>query len=270
MIEVLGLMTCYNRKDKTVRALHSLVSGNPNVNFSFLIVDDGSTDGTSDELKKMKNVQMIRGTGNLFYSGAMRIAIKEAKKECEKYDYFLMFNDDVDFFEHSIEKLCMRGNSGIWVGATCDEKGQLTYGGVVKTSKWRPKTQIIMSDPKEEKRCDTFNANCVIIPKEIFMEMENIDEVYSHSMGDFDFGFAAGRKGFKMVVSDEFVGECHDNPIKGSWRNTQLSFGERVRRKESPKGLPAKEWYHYLKKNYNIVTAIVYSCIPYIRIMLKK
>lgn len=270
MIKVLGLMTCYNRKEKTVRALNNLIRGNSKVSFSFMVADDGSTDGTFHELQKIPNVTVLRGNGNLFYSGGMRLAIGEAKKIKETYDYCLLFNDDVDFRESAIEELCDKDSSVIWVGPTSDEKGELSYGGVVQTSKWRPKTQIVMADSQDGRECDTFNANCVLIPWEIFTSLDNIDAVYTHSMGDFDYGFSAKRKGYVIKVSDTFVGQCPDNPVSVSWRNTELSRKERIRKKESPKGLPAKEWFHYLKKNYHVFTAIVYSAIPYFRIILKK
>lgn len=270
MIKVLGLMTCYNRKEKTVRALKNLIQGNPEIQFSFIVADDGSTDGTFEELQKISNVMIVRGNGSLFYSGGMRLAIAEAKKAEKQYDYCLLFNDDVDFVESAIEGLCKRDSSVIWVGPTSDEKGSLSYGGVVKTSKWFPKTEIVMADTEEGRVCDTFNANCVLIPWEIFAQLDNIDGVYTHSMGDFDYGFSAVKKGFIIRVSDTFVGECPDNPVQASWRNTELAFKERLRRKESPKGLPTKEWFHYLKKNYNVLTAIVYSAIPFARIILKK
>ena len=81
MINILGLMTCYNRKEKTLTALNRLIQGNQEVSFSFVIADDGSTDGTFDELQKFPKVTIIRGDGNLFYSGGMRLAIAEAKKK---------------------------------------------------------------------------------------------------------------------------------------------------------------------------------------------
>lgn len=272
MIHVLGLMTCYNRKEKTVRALRNLIKGNPNIQFSFIVVDDGSTDGTAKELMNLPEVQVIAGNGSLFYSGGMRVAINEAKNLQKNFDYCLLFNDDVDFWEDSIEELCRKDSTVIWVGPTCDEKGELSYGGVIKTSKWRPKTQIIMADSEEGRECDTFNANCVLIPWELFNGLNNIDSVYTHSIGDFDYGFEAKKKGCQIRVSDKYVGECPDNPVnsKGNWRNINLSRKTRVQLKESPKGLPFGEYFHYLKKNYNVITAIVYSMIPYIRITLKK
>lgn len=267
---VLGLMTCFNRKEKTIHALEQLIKGNPGIIFSFIVADDGSSDGTYEELKKVPEVTILRGNGSLFYSGGMRMAIAEAKKSGKGYDYCLLFNDDVDFADGAIEKLCRKERSCIWVGPTCDENGELSYGGIVKTSGCRPKTEIIMGKDPKGTVCDTFNANCVLIPWEIFEKLDNIDEVYTHSMGDFDYGFSAVRKGFTIKVSDEFVGSCPDNPVAVSWRNTEISRKERLQRKESPKGLPAKEWFHYLKKNYNVLTAAVYSAIPYMRILLKK
>jgi len=270
MSKVLGLMTCYNRKEKTVRALTNLIQGNPKISFSFMVADDGSTDGTFCELQKIPGVTVLRGNGSLFYSGGMRLAIEEAKKTKERYDYCLLFNDDVDFVTSAIEELCRKDSAVIWVGPTSDEEGSLSYGGVIKTSKWRPKTEIVMADSKEGRECDTFNANCVLIPWNIFENLDNIDSVYTHSMGDFDYGFSAKRKGYRIKVSDTFVGQCPDNPVSVSWRNTELSRKERIRRKESPKGLPAKEWFHYLKKNYHVLTAVVYSAIPYLRIIFKR
>lgn len=267
---VLGLMTCYNRKEKTVNALQRLMQGNPKISFSFLVADDGSTDGTYEELKKMPETTILRGNGSLFYSGGMRLAIAEAKRAGKAYDYCLLFNDDVDFTEGAVEKLCRKENTCIWVGPTSDEKGALSYGGIVKRSGWRPKTEIIMGKDQRGSSCDTFNANCVLIPWKIFEALDNIDEVYTHSMGDFDYGFSAVRKGFTIKVSDEFVGTCPDNPVAVSWRNTELPRKERLKRKESPKGLPGNEWFYYLKKNYNLFTAVIYSAIPYLRILLKK
>ena len=270
MKKVLGLMTCFNRKEKTMKALKGLMDGNPSISFSFIVADDGSTDGTYEALKEIPEVLIMEGDGNLFYSGGMRIAIAEAKKREESYDYCMLFNDDVDFFPSAIEQLCDREKNIIWVGPTSDEKGQLSYGGVKNVSKWRPKTEIVMADSQEGSECDTFNANCVLIPWEIFRNLDNIDSAYTHSMGDFDYGYTASRSGVKIKVSDSFVGVCPDNPVSVSWRNTELSRKERLRRKESPKGLPGKEWFHYLNKNYNLLTAIVYSAIPYLRIIFNK
>ena len=79
MKKVLGLMTCFNRKEKTIRALNNLIQGNSEIEMSFIVADDGSTDGTSEALGEIPNVTVLKGNGSLFYSGGMRLAIEEAK-----------------------------------------------------------------------------------------------------------------------------------------------------------------------------------------------
>ena len=268
--KVLALMTCYNRKEKTKKAITSLMAGNRNVEFEFIIVDDNSSDGTYDEMKKFRNITVLKGNGNLFYSGGMRVAIQAALNCGNTYDFCLLVNDDVEFFENAIENLCAKKGGGIWVGPTCDNNRRLSYGGIKKKSNFLPRFEIVKANNDKGMLCDTFNANCVLIDWQVFVNLKNIDRKYSHSLGDFDYGFSAKKQGVQIMVSNEFVGICCDNPVKGGWRDASLARWQRIKLKESPKGLPSGEWFHYLNKNYGIITAILYSFIPYIRIVFGK
>lgn len=270
MIKVLGLMTCYNRKEKTVRVLNTLIKNN-DCEFDFIVLDDNSTDGTYEALCGFPNVSALRGDGGMYYSGGMRRIINQALNLEISYDYCLLFNDDVDFYDGSIDYLIKRcDGESIMVGPTCDDSGVISYGGVIKTSVFRPSFKKVKGYDDAEIECDTFNANCVLIPWQKFKMLGNIDDKYTHSLGDFDYGFSAKRNGISIRVAGEFVGVCCNNPIKGSWRDTTLTRKERIQLKETPKGLPRDEWFYYLKKNYSVSTAIVYSIIPYMRIILKK
>ena len=44
MVNICAIITCYNRKEKTKNCIQSLVMNNVEINFSFVIVDDNSTD----------------------------------------------------------------------------------------------------------------------------------------------------------------------------------------------------------------------------------
>ena len=125
---ILGLMTCFNRKEKTITSINNLISENPNIEFEFVVVDDNSTDGTKAALEKMRGVVVLNGTGQLFYSGGMRMAMQYALNTTEVYDYCLLFNDDVEFYSQTIEKMLTIGSSGreILVGPTCDTEGKLS------------------------------------------------------------------------------------------------------------------------------------------------
>ncbi|MBC5658734.1 glycosyltransferase family 2 protein [Anaerosacchariphilus sp. NSJ-68] len=267
--KVLGIFTCFNRKEKTVNCLKSLIAGNEEVEFTFLAVDDGSTDGTEEALRDMRQVAVLTGNGSLFYSGGMRLGIRKAKEQYQGYDYCLLFNDDVEFYPGVIERMAAQCGDGILVGATCDTEGNLSYGGVRKASGFRPKFDIVMSGEKPVS-CDTFNANCVLIPYDIFLKLPNIDEAYTHSLGDFDYGLTASQMGYAIYPTNFFVGCCNDNPVGKTWRDTSLSRKERWKRKESPKGLPTGEWFHFVRKNFGLISACYSSMTPMLRILLGK
>ena len=271
MSRILGIFTCYNRKEKTEQCLNTLMNGNPGINFSFIAVDDNSTDGTTAMLQQYSNVQLIRGNGSCFYSGGMRLGIETAKKCCYTYDWVFLFNDDVEFVPYALERLLDYASDErkILVGATCDKKGELSYGGGWQISKYKPDFQIVMSG-KEKVYCDTFNANCVLIPSAVFEKMPNIYKAYTHSLGDFDYGLEAHRRNITILASDFFVGTCCENPLTGTWRDVTLSRRERWEKKESPKGLPWREWFHFVKKHYGLLSACWSSVTPYIKILIKR
>ena len=77
------LLTCFNRKDNTINCLKSLYKAlkkyNAEMKFDVFLVDDGCTDGTSEEVKKhFPEVNIIQGSGELFWSGGMRLAWETA------------------------------------------------------------------------------------------------------------------------------------------------------------------------------------------------
>ena len=47
-MKITVVFTCFNRKAKTLECVKRLVEGNKTIEFEFVIVDDGSTDGTEE------------------------------------------------------------------------------------------------------------------------------------------------------------------------------------------------------------------------------
>lgn len=264
MTRVLALFTCFNRKEKSVHAVESLISGNPQIDFTFLVVDDGSTDGTAEALQKFP-VRILRGDGSLFYSRGMGLGMDTLLREKTDYDYLLMMNDDVAFFPHCIEALATQsGGRDVIVGATRDTRGNLSYSGI----QYEKGIHYRFMNPGEAQEADTMNANCVLIPYDLFRKTGSMDKHYHHSLGDFDYGFALRQAGGRLYVSRDYVGECCDNPQTGTWHDRSLSIRQRIRKKESVKGDPAGPWFYYLKKHFGLFIAVKSSVTPYIRIFL--
>ena len=266
------IFTCFNRKEKTITALKSIVEKNRNIKFHFIIVDDNSNDGTVDAIKQLEyDIEVINGNGNLFWCGGMRLGIDRYLKYNDGTDC-LLINDDVDFFENAIEKIVNQINTKkdtVIVGATCSEIGEFTYG--LRSKRDDRGVWLNYIEPNNSNIVgETMNANCVLIPYKIMKEIGNMDCKYQHSLGDYDLGFRISRLGYKLISSEEYVGICEENSFEDSWRNPKMPRLQRLKMKESPKGSPFKEWYHFLYKNYDLKKAIIYSITPYIKIILGK
>lgn len=268
-MKITAIMTCFNRKEKTINCIETLINSNSNIEFQFIVVDDKSSDGTKETLlNNFDNVKVLDGTGHLYYSGGMRVGIQFAKDSNIECDYVFFLNDDVEFFNNAIEKLIdfSPNKECILVGATKDTQGEFTYGGVISSSKYRPSMKKVMSTDCV-RYCDTFNANCVLIPFDIFMTLDNIDTVYIHSLGDYDYGLMATKAGFKIAVSDHFVGICSRNSAEGTWMDKKLPLIKRLEMKESPTGYPVKQWFYFTNKHFNFISAISNSLYQYIRML---
>lgn len=208
---------------------------------------------------------------NYFIRDGMRLGMEYALNNLgNDFDYLLMINDDVKFENNSIDKLVSQSleqNQSIIVGAMKDENGNPSYGAIkyIKNTRYR----MLAIDESKEK-ADTFNANCVLIPYEVFTKVGAIDENYVHSLGDLDYGLTLRNNGYEIHSSKNYVGICNKNSIKNTWGDTSLMIKDRIRKKENPKGAPTKQWFYFLKKNFGIMTAIKGCVTPYVRIMLKK
>jgi GT2 family glycosyltransferase len=277
------IFTCFNRREKTVRCIESLLTGNPDITFDFVVLDDNSTDGTREALKTGGRsgckIKILQGDGSSYWAGGMRQAIAYAKENTDT-PYYLLINDDVEFFDGAIggmieeaEKLCGRQESGAasarlaLVGPMCDEKGNFSYGGIRYTNGIHYED---VHPGDEDPSCDTFNMNCLLVIGAVFHEMPNFDKHYIHSLADFDYGLEMKRRQIPVRVYGSFVGRCPDNDPKGGWTDRSLTRRERLRQKESIKGAPFAPWFYFLRKNFGLRQAILHGFTPYLRILLKR
>lgn len=273
MTTVTIIFTCYNRKEKTAAFVKSVQDDRCKIRY--VVTDDGSTDGTAANLEKLKqqgyDIDIVHGDGRLYWCGGMRKAIDYIQEQKIESEYYVFANDDVDVFDHALYEMIVQsekhGGSAV-IGVTCDHDGAMTYGGI-RYHKHGIKYDLI-DVTNENLECDSFNCNLVLLPAGIFHKIGNFDSHFTHAMGDFDYGLRVKRAGYRIESTRRYVGICERNPLKKTWSDTNLSRRERLRLKESPKGLPRKEWFYFLRKNFGIGTAIVRSLTPYLKILLGK
>jgi GT2 family glycosyltransferase len=268
MSNITVILTCFNRKEKTLSCIRSIADKNPSLELQFIVVDDRSSDGTIEALRQLPyRIEIIEGTGNLYWCGGMRVGLQRYF-EWDNGSDCLLVNDDVVFYNNAIENMAMlkyQLKDAVIVGATQNYLGEFTYG----LRKHRDNHSIYLSPIKPNNvylEGDTMNANCILLPYEVIKKIGNLDPIYSHSLGDYDLGFMLRRSGYRIISYDKYVGICEENSVVNTWRDTSLKRRIRFMKKEAPKGMPFKEWFHFLHKNYGFSYAVLYSVIPYIKI----
>ena len=193
------LITCHNRRDTTLACLKALYQQNLDVIIDVFLVDDGSSDGTTEAINSYyPDVNIIEGNGNLFWAGGMRLAFAKAMKY--GYGYYLWLNDDTILEPQALndllnihDNLAKRGHANsIVVGSTKDAvTGEATYGGAVQSKLWYTKKFEFVEPGQTIQQCDTLFGNCVLIPGLVAAKVGNIDDVFIHRMADIDYGLRA-------------------------------------------------------------------------------
>ena len=244
------LLTVHNRREITLSCLQVLFAATlPNdVEMDVYLTDDGSKDGTAEAVKNTyPEVIVLHGNGDLFWNAGMRMAFGEALKN--DYDYYLWLNDDTKLMSHALvamlhtsELLQMRQlKPAIVVGTTIDaDSGVVTYSGRNSRGWKQPfyfDIVIAETDPVE---CDTLNGNCVLIPAAAAKRLGNLDPVFIHGIGDFDYGLRAHSAGCTVWVNPGAIGYCKWNLDKQVQAN---SIRERLKRVLHPKKYPIKVWW---------------------------
>jgi len=257
------LLTCHNRKEKTINCLISLYksieSTVSDMLFEIYLVDDGSTDGTSQEVAlRFSGVNIIKGSGNLFWAQGMRLAWETALNRNQHYDFFLLLNDDVILVENFITDLltthayCMKTfhRSGIYVSSTKDFTNLKTsYGGLQIKYKGIKISTIKINPSNVPQRCTITNANILLVTKDVVKSIGILDSNYIHQFADYDYSLTASRKGIPVLVCPGFGGVCTNDHGK-SWKSSDFTLKERLNYLYSPTGLAYKEQIYYLKKNF--------------------
>jgi GT2 family glycosyltransferase len=281
---IAALLTCYNRKPKTLASLAALFNQQltNEVKIDVYLVDDGSTDGTAEAVAEFyPQVKILQGDGSLFWNGGMRLAFAQAIKS--DYDYYLWLNDDtildpnaLNTLLETIQTLRIQGeNRAIVAGSTRDPNtATLTYGGVVRRSPWRPLKFDLVEPEEQVKRCDTINGNCVLIPREVVQVVGNLDPAFTHYAGDWDYGLRARQQGCSVWIAPGYVGTCSQNYQPGSQANASVELGEGLKKLAQPKGLPVREqtlhplgeWKVFAQRYAGLLWPI-YWLIPYRRLL---
>ena len=257
------LITCHNRKEKTLACLDALFASSLPVGYTLAVflVDDGSTDDTASAVKEnYPQVNIIMGDGNLFWTRGMHKAWQTAAQS-KDYDYYYWLNDDTYIFKNNLTVMLSAAdatdNKAIIVAASCAQiSGELTYSGFLATGELISPTDTLL-------QAHTFHGNCVLIPKYVYQQIGTIDPLFHHAIGDMDYGLRAAQKGIKSLIAPGFLAYCEGHDTLPQWCLASVPLSKRIKSLYSPLG--NNQPYYYFKVqtlNYSFIVLLIINISP--------
>ena len=192
----------FNRKELLVRLVKSILKSSYK-NLEIIIIDDLSTDGTYETIKKMfPKLKVFRNNKKLLAAGSRNVGIKHSKGE-----FIFLIDDDNVIDKNTISELVtyMRENKNIIASPIMFYYSSPSViwcaGGVISYISYymyHLKNINSLKLPQVIK-CD-FNPNCYIISKEVLNTVGYFDEKFPIYFEEVDFFRRANIKGFIAVT----------------------------------------------------------------------
>lgn len=268
-MKIAALLTCYNRKDKTLESLRHLFSAVQNnsctISLQVYLTDDGCSDGTAEAVHiEFPEVIILKGNGSLFWAGGMRNSWNVAIKE--NFDIYLLLNDDTNVYANLFDEMLTThefslnhyGTAGIYIGSTIDiNTKDLSYGGALLTNKFFFKYTYVLPNGKIQE-CTLGNGNIMFVSKNVTNTIGILSERFVHSVADFDYTLTARKKHIPVLITPNYCGECCcDNPNAYEIFK-RLTFTKRIGYLKSPVGLAFNENLKFINRHFLLRLPFVY------------
>lgn len=219
------IIPVFNRKETSLNCLRQLRElPHDDADITVIVVDDGSTDGTSEAIaEQFPEVILLKGGGNLWWTGGINTGVCYAIEH--QFDYTLFTNDDLDLDPNYLLGLI-----------EVSKKYPDALVGGIKAVKTADNTKIIASifrrkgwfqelyDPYAGKdirtleseiiEVDALTGSALLIPVSVYRDIGILDEKnFPHNWGDLEFALRAKEAGYRCCISTKSrVYTDGDNP----------------------------------------------------------
>ena len=194
---IIVLIPIHNRIDFTRSCLTSLKSQKFK-DFQTIIVDDGSTDESSEMLRnEFPEVKVINGDGNWWRTKSINVGIRDSIKQ--NPEYYLLLNNDLvvnDNYIFELEKLGTEFPNSIQgsLGIDIDNHDYIFPGR--RFNKYSGISKVVEND-WEGTMINILPGRGLLIPTEILRKISFDDRLFPQNSADYDFTSRA----FKMVYN---------------------------------------------------------------------
>jgi len=170
-------------------------------NCEIVIVDNGSTDGSIDFIKKFKKIRLIENGENLGYSKGKNILVKSSKGE-----YILMMDNDIEikgnsFLSNIYKAYKSLENPGFLSPLVKERKnGQNIENLGLFYNRIQNKTSLSSVFGKGIIKIPGYLGNVVFFEKDTFLALGGFDEIYPINIDDYDLSARAYLFGYNNYL----------------------------------------------------------------------
>lgn len=208
--KVVIVMLNWNGKKDTFLCLRSLANLKYD-NFETIVVDNGSTDGSVELLRREKGITLIENGANLGFAAGNNVGIRYAINNINT-DYIFLLNNDTECDPNMLMYLVRTAESSSQIGIVSpkiyyfDNPNKIwSVGGdnIFKT--------VLFGDPRKgqedvrnflhDREVDYVWSCAMLIKWKVISQIGLLDEDYFVSMEDIDYCKRARDAGFRIWVS---------------------------------------------------------------------
>ncbi len=227
------IIPVHNRRETTLACLRRLTADAVPAWACIVVVDDGSTDGTGEAVRReFPDVQIERGNGQLWWTGAICAGMRRALADGAEFVVWL--NDDTfpapdalrSLVELARDRHAIVGGA-VYVDAT---DSRPAYGGFrrgwhgLRDLAW-PQSGVVS--------CAALNGNFVCLPASVIGRIGLPDAVHlPHGLADTDYTLRASAAGIPVLLATSCRATAQPNlglnyrswllsdvPIRELWRH---------------------------------------------------
>lgn len=234
------LMTIHNRAEYSLACLEC-VDAQTYRNFEIVVVDDGSTDGSSNRIQeRYPGVTILKGDGNLWWTGGMNVGLRYILQKASKNDLVLTLNDDTwfdtDYFERLLQAQSAR--PGSCVGSLLKnyyDRSVVEDSGICIDWDGYWYKPIRYDEVNEVVEVDTLSCRGTVVPVSVFNKIGLFDQKkLPHYNADYDFFLRAARADVPLYMTYEAV---IFNKEKLDGKKKQRSLWWRMFNRKSPSNI---------------------------------
>lgn len=201
------IVLSYNTKELTTKCIDSILS---QYNYEIkkrelevIVVDNASSDGTLDSLKKFRSIKIIENPQNFGFSKGNNIGAKRTKGE-----FILFLNSDTQIKDKGFLKMTEFFNDkkdvGILGGKLINPDGSAqpscgkfyTFFNFLIMILGLERLGLLRLSPNNVKKVDWVSGACFMVRKNLFETLKGFDEYFFMYVEDMEFCFRAKKQGF--------------------------------------------------------------------------